>query len=331
MAPGVASGRVRIQVNGRCPRATAVHLPDGVLVHTEHGSEVVDPVPGQGRQVGARATIPAVLLEIDVHRVVRPASPQREVEGDRLELVPACVCTGRERHCEVVHPQPLRAPGRETCFREVGHQCVGCDRRCQYRQRGDRCDRRDQPCGPPSPLGGRRPQLPDPSAPAVRCVSLAARAAEFGLSCSHVVSLSCLWLLSRLAPVAPSFAGAAATSAAWPARARRDPCRPAGGVPGAGRRGPRGCDACGWGHEVSRFAPPPRRKSHRDVTPVARSARPPTAPDRPGSRERPPRITCTSAPPSRYPIGRIRRKKAERGREPGRPEDATAWRFTRTQ
>ena len=35
------------------------------------------------------------------------------------------------------------------------------------------------------------------------------------------------------------------------------------------------------GHELSRFAPPPRLKIHRDVTPVARSARPATAPNRP--------------------------------------------------
>ena len=40
----------------------------------------------------------------------------------------------------------------------------------------------------PALLGGRRPPLPNPSAPAVRCVSLAARAAPFGHSCFHVVS-----------------------------------------------------------------------------------------------------------------------------------------------
>ena len=60
-------------------------------------------------------------------------------------------------------------------------------------------------------------------------VSLAARAAEFGLSCSHPAPPSYLWLLPRLAPVAPSFAGAAATRPSWPARAQRDPCRPARG------------------------------------------------------------------------------------------------------
>ena len=64
------------------------------------------------------------------------------------------------------------------------------------------------------------------------------------------------------------------------------------------------------GHELSQFAPPPRLKIHRDVTPVARSARPPTAPDRPG---RPqigrPRIVGTSAPPNHYPIGRIQKEK----------------------
>ena len=38
-----------------------------------------------------------------------------------------------------------------------------------------------------------------------------------------------------------------------PRRARRSD----GHNAGAGRRGPRGCDACGWGHAVSRFAPPP--------------------------------------------------------------------------
>ena len=54
--------------------------------------------------------------------------------------------------------------------------------------------------------------------------SVLRRAVGAARHCSHVVSLSCLWLLSRLAPVAPSFAGAAATSAAWPARARRDHC-----------------------------------------------------------------------------------------------------------
>ena len=40
--------------------------------------------------------------------------------------------------------------------------------------------------------------------------------------------------------------GAAATSVAWPARARRDPCRPAGGAPGAAHRRPaRGSNAPG--------------------------------------------------------------------------------------
>ena len=88
----------------------------------------------------------------------------------------------------------------------------------------------------------------------------------------------------------------------------------------------------GWVQEVSRFAPPPRLKIHRDVTPVARSARPAAAPDRPeqSCRGRP-CITCTSAAPSRYPIGRIRRKKAESGREPVLLDDTTAWRFTRTR
>ena len=64
------------------------------------------------------------------------------------------------------------------------------------------------------------------------------------------------------------------------------------------------------GHELSRFAPPPRLKSHRDVTPVARSARPATAPDRPRrSQKGQLRITRTDAPPSHYPIGRIRKEK----------------------
>ena len=86
------------------------------------------------------------------------------------------------------------------------------------------------------------------------------------------------------------------------------------------------------GHELSRFAPPPRLKSHRDGTPVARNARPPAAPDRPGrSQIDQLRITALTRRPVTTRSGEFRRKKAESGREPGRPEDATAWRFTRTR
>ena len=56
-----------------------------------------------------------------------------------------------------------------------------------------------------------------------------------------------------------------------------------------------------------------RLKSHRDVTPVARSARPATAPDRPRRLQKGQlRITRTDAPPSHYPIGRIQKEKGRK-------------------
>ena len=84
---------------------------------------------------------------------------------------------------------------------KVAHQGLCRRRSGPADQRDDHGDGRDQPCGPFCPLGGRRPQLPNPSALAVRCVSLAARAAELGRSCSHLVPPSYVWLLPRPAPV----------------------------------------------------------------------------------------------------------------------------------
>ena len=220
-----------------------------------------------------------VPIQVHVHRLVLAAPPLSEVEGDRFELVPAGVRTRRERLSEVDVTQHVVPPILGS-LRLVTRTCAAA--------------------GPAPPINA--------TITAMVVISLAVPSARwvavdlsfpihprlrFAVCPSRLVPRSSVFpalmlFLSRASGCFHVWRPWHRRSRAPPLPAQRGPreravipCRPAGGVPGAGRRGPRGCDACGWGHEVSRFAPPPRRKSHRDVTPVARSARPAAAPDRP--------------------------------------------------
>ena len=195
--------RVCVQVHRGLIRKTAAAvrrlriapgLPHLVLVHPEDGTFEGGPVLRQGCDlvpvVGASVSV--VPIQVHVHRLVLAAPPCPEVEGDRFELVPAGVRTRRERLSEVDVTQHVTT---DTQVTKVGHQDLCRRRSGPGDQRDDHGDGRDQPCGPFCPLGGRRPQLPNPSAPAVRCVSLAARAPELGRSCSHPAPPSYVWLL----------------------------------------------------------------------------------------------------------------------------------------